>query len=136
MPGSGHGMPFVVSFLAPWILRAIDVSEVEKQKAFQKIINFPAIGILGTKQDTVYDWLQTGEMLEKLLLYLETHGLKASIMVAGIESSNARKQLQKFVDKKINETVPLFPQMFFGFGYPIKNVPHSPRQTLMSFLLP
>ncbi|MBI2462675.1 MAG: hypothetical protein HYV65_00285 [Candidatus Spechtbacteria bacterium] len=126
MPGSGHEMSMLKSLAAPWALRLIDVSPVEEKKAIKRVLNFGAVGIISTKDDNAAAWLHTGELLESVLLTLQSKGMAASIMVAAIESGESRKKLSTFIFEKTNQT--LSPQMFFGLGYPTKVAPHSPRR--------
>ena len=135
MPGEGHEMPLPISFLAPFILRFIDVSDVEQKKAIRRINNFPVVGILSTQEDDVLSWIKTGLALQRVLLDITASNMAASIMVAAIEDASAREKLTKFLRNGVEGTQgQLYPQIFFGFGYPTKSSPHSPRRSIKNVL--
>lgn len=129
MPGDGHNMNLFTSIIAPYVLRNIDVSEVEKQKAKRRVLNFPALGIIGSKEDNVLNWIYAGELFQNLILAVKSNKMDIAIMVAIIEDPESRSKLQKTLN------FPHLPQMFFGFGYAEKPAPKSPRRKLEEFLL-
>lgn len=133
MPGFGHEMSLFLSIIAPWILRFIDVSKVEEQKAIKRVNAFPKIAIISSRKDNPAEWIAVGEMLEEFIVKMELYSIKTSIMVAGIESQNARKKLEYFLFKKTNQNS--LPQILFGFGYPTKTVSHSPRLSVSDVLI-
>lgn len=133
MPGSGHNMSLIKSFVAPFALRFIDVSKQEHKKAFKRVKNFPEIGIITTQGDNARSWEQAGELLERALLAIEAEGMGASIMAAIIESAEARDALCKMLPREGGET-PL-PQIFFGFGFPKHKAPHSPRRDISEVIV-
>lgn len=134
MPGSGHEMSTLISLIAPWALRFINVSPVEKVRAKKRVNGFPAVGIIGTRNDNPIDWIKTGILLENLWLLLESKHYSINIMAAGIESSVARKKIAKIfnADSTVGETY--LPQIFFGFGKPDHTTPHSPRRNLQKLI--
>ena len=129
MPGNGHKMNLFTSILAPHILRNIDVSEVEKQKAVKRVLNFPALGIISSKEDNAINFIYAGEVFEKITLAVKLCEMDTAIMVAIIEDAESRMKLQKILN------ISYLPQMFFGFGYAEKPAPKSPRRKLKKFLL-
>lgn len=131
MPGYTHNMSLIKSFIAPFILRLIDVSSVEKKKAITRVNNFPVLGIIGTADDNAYAWVKTGEALQQALLTAYANDAAASIMAAIVESRMARAELAQILgwENKI------LPQIFFGFGYAAKQTPHSPRRKLSDLLI-
>lgn len=129
MPGDGHNMNLFTSIIAPYVLRNIDVSEVEKQKAKKRILNFPALGIIGSKEDSVLNWIYAGELFQNLILAIKSNKMDIAIMVAIIEDSESRSELQKTLNSSF------LPQMFFGFGYAEKPAPKSPRRKLEEFII-
>lgn len=134
MPGEGHEMSLPISLLAPFVLRFIDVSEVEKKKAIRRIKNFPAVGVL-SGEDNALAWVKTGQALQRILLDLTAHDMAASIMVAAIEDGTARTKLTEFLRHRAGQAQGTsLPQMFFGFGYPVKQAPHSPRRKVENML--
>ena len=131
MPGSGHGMPLLVSFIAPFILRHIDVSKVEAIKERKRIMNFPAVSIISSKENNQSGWLKVGELLEMVLLAANSKGIDSAIRVASIENPAARDKLKDMLN-----LTDFSPQMLFGLGYAVKTAPHSPRRKLEELLSP
>lgn len=129
MPGNGHKMNLLTSIIAPYVLRNIDVSEVEKEKAIKRVLNFPAIGIITSKEDSILNFIYTGEILEKLSLAIKLREMDIAIMVAIIEDKESRKNLQNILKTDF------LPQMFFGFGFAEHTAPKSPRRDLKEFLI-
>lgn len=129
MPGNGHRMNLFTSIIAPYILRNIDVSDVEREKAIKRVLNFPALGIISSKEDNAINFIYTGEILEKLALAIKSRGMDIAIMVAIIEDKESRAKLKNVLNS------PFLPQMFFGFGYAEHLAPKSPRRDLKDFLL-
>lgn len=134
MPGEGHGMSLLLSIIAPFVLRFIDVSDVEEKKAMRRVRGFPALCILHSRNDNAFLWVKTGEILEKFLLSIYASGMAASIMVAGIEAHEARIKMWEFLVRTHGNKEKFRPQMFFGFGFPEKSAPHSPRRPLSEVL--
>lgn len=128
MPGSGHGMKLIISLLAPMILRHIDVSQKEKKRIMQRVINFPAIAIISSIKDTALQWIQSGRYLERMLIEISAHGMDGSIIAAPIEDKEGRIALQRIVNKQTQAN--MLPQAFFGFGFSKKLFPHSPRRLI------
>lgn len=128
MPGNGHRMNLFTSIIAPHILRNIDVSDVEREKAIKRVLNFPAVGVISSKEDNPLNFIYAGEILEKLALAIKSAGMDMSIMVAIIEDKESRVKLQNVLRS------PFLPQMFFGFGYAEHPAPKSPRRDLKEFL--
>jgi hypothetical protein len=133
MPGFTHNMSMPVSFLVPWILRNVNVSEKERKKSLMRVKGFPAVAILTTPNDTASEWIASGISMQKALCYLAGHGLLAGIMVAPIEDVSGRQELRTFIKTKKNNLD--WPQMFFGFGLPNREYRHSPRRQLSDILL-
>lgn len=133
MPGSGHNMPLLKSLVAPFVLRFIDVSKKEKEKALKRVPNFPAVGIITTRNDNAHAWEQAGELLQRALLAIEAGGMGAAIMAAIIESAEARDALQKMLPRDGGGAS--LPQIFFGFGFPRDKAPHSPRRDISEVVI-
>ena len=131
MPGSGHGMPLIVSFVAPHILRHVDVSKVEAKKERKRIMNFPAVGVISSKGNHPQQWLKVGELLEMILLAAQSNSIDSAIRVASIEDQIARNELKQALGLHDFE-----PQILFGLGYAEKPAPHSPRRRIENYILP
>ncbi|MBI2450682.1 MAG: nitroreductase family protein [Candidatus Nealsonbacteria bacterium] len=130
MPGNGHGISLLVSFIAPFILRHVNVSKVEAKKEKKRIMNFPAVGIISSKENNPASWLKTGELLEMILLAAQSRGIDSAIRVAAIENQEAREKLKNALNLK-----GFLPQMLFGLGYAEKEAPHSPRRKIEDFII-
>lgn len=129
MPGNGHRMNLFTSIIAPHILRNIDVSDVEKDKAIKRVLNFPALGVISSKEDNAINFIHAGEILERLSLAIKSRMMDIAIMVAIIEDPESRAKLQTALKSEF------LPQMFFGFGFAEHPAPKSPRRKLNDFLV-
>lgn len=129
MPGNGHNMSLLVSLIAPYVLRNINVSKVEAKKAKNRVLNFPLVGIISAKENTPLNWLKTGELFERIALGAKIKGLDSMVMVAIIEDHQSRQKLRKML--QIND----IPQFFFGLGYAEKPSPLSPRRGIEEVLI-
>ncbi len=129
MPGNGHRMNLFTSIIAPYILRNIDVSDVEQKKAIKRVLNFPALGIISSKEDNTINFIYAGEIFEKIMLAVKSYEMDTAIMVAIIEDVESRAKLKNVLKSDF------LPQMFFGFGYAERSAPKSPRRSLKDFLL-
>ena len=130
MPGNGHGMSLIVSFIAPFILQRINVSEVEAKKEKMRIMNFPAVGIISSTQNNQIGWLKTGELLQLILLAAHSMGIDSAIRVASIENPEARQKLRIALNLADSS-----PQMLFGLGYGERSAPRSPRRKLEDMIM-
>lgn len=130
MPGSGHNMPLGVSLIAPFILRHKDVSDFEQARAVKRVINFPAVCIISSREDNALEWIKSGELLERILLAITAAQMSASLMAAPIEVQPEREKLQRAIAEQNDEMKELFPQVFLGFGFSSIVAPHSPRRKL------
>lgn len=130
MPGNGHCMSLPISFIAPFILRYVDVSKVEAKKEKMRIINFPTVGIISSIESNPGNWLKVGELLEKILLAAQSKGIDSVIRVASIEFAESREKLKNILNLKN-----FIPQMLFGLGYAQKEAPHSPRREIKEVII-
>lgn len=129
MPGNGHKMNLFTSIIAPHALRNIDVSDVEREKAIKRVLNFPALAVINSKEDNILNFIYAGEVLENLSLSIKSRAMDIAIMVAIIEDKESRKNLQNILKTDF------LPQMFFGFGFAERPAPKSPRRDLKEFLI-
>jgi hypothetical protein len=127
MPCFGMGIPTPVSFVAPTVLRYINMAKTSKN-ADRRLLaeQSPYLLILTTKQDTERDWILAGKTFQHLALMAAHHGWATHPLAAAIQIGNHFQRLQKFLQTKER------PQIFFRLGKPSKPVKRSPRLQAMA----
>jgi hypothetical protein len=122
MPGFGLGFPFIISYIAPILLRFLNMnkfSHKQEEELLKK--HTPAFIIITSKDDNPISWLKSGQVYEEIALKAEKIGLRSSIWAAPIQIGEYYKELQKILN------ISFRPQVFFRIGYSDANVMHSPR---------
>jgi len=84
--------------------------------------------VLGTDVDTAYDWLLTGQALERILLYARSQGIWASFLNQPIEVHQIRLMVHNLIERVG------FPQLLLRMGY-WPEVPPTPRRSVDDVLL-
>ncbi len=94
-------------------------------------MNFPAVGVISSNENHRQQWLKVGELLEMILLAIQSNSIDAAIRVASIEEPTARNELKQALGRHDFE-----PQMLFGLGYAEKPAPRSPKRRIEDYILP
>lgn len=119
MPAFTMGFNTLLSFVAPFFIRHINVMKILKKKEENLLKKHtPVFAFIVIQEDSTVDWLAAGRLFERVALEAERRSIQTAI--SGIHPK-AREQI-----KKILKT-PFFPQVFFRMGYADKTPHHSPR---------
>lgn len=89
----------------------------------------PLLALLGSGQDDVRVWLEAGQGLQRVLLTAWQLGLQASYLNPSLQVQSLRPEVQKGVEGTGS------PQILLRLGYPLEEVPPSPRRPLENVLL-
>lgn len=95
LPGYSLKMPFLISFVFPYLVRMFDIG---KKLAFLNRISIssaPRICVLSSDGETKEEWLETGRLGERLMLEAQSQGAQTSIFVASLEMGDIYKEVQK-----------------------------------------
>lgn len=122
--GDGLAMPGIVAPIAQLVVRTFDMGNGVGAKDRQLADESPILAVLGTDGDSVADWLNAGQALEKFLLSAHSQGLQASYLNQPIQVASLRPKLQNLLSKSG------FPQILLRLGFPKDETDASPRRPL------
>lgn len=112
MSGAGFGMPDVLSPIGALVIRSFDlgngIAASEKEKIAE---GSPLLAVLATPDDSVEQWLTTGQVLSRVLLMLASARATASYLNAPVEVDELRPRLREIVGCQG------LPQLVMRFGY-------------------
>lgn len=124
LPGYSLKMPFLISFVFPYLVRMFDIG---KKLAFLNRISIssaPHICILSSDGETKEEWLETGRLGERLMLEAQSQGAQTSIFVASLEIGDIYKEVQKVL--RTSRTL----NFLFAIGYIKGSQRLTPRYNL------
>jgi hypothetical protein len=128
MPGYAFGINDFASNLGPFILRTFDWGNGQAAKDRQLALGSPVLGVLSSNTDTPKSWLNTGQVLAKLLLHLTKEGMSASFLNQPIETENLRQQVKDLLYANG------YPQILLRIGYGPEVKP-TPRRGVWEVLI-
>jgi hypothetical protein len=128
LPGYNLGMPFLLSLIFPWMIRNIDISNLQVKIHKRMLDNSSVYGVISANEETSEKWLEIGEAFLNVAVEAEKDQISIGIMQASIENAKNRKELQNIIGSE------KLPQMFFRLGYCNLNHKHSPRRPLSKVL--
>lgn len=122
MPASGFGIPTPVSFVAPTLIRYVNMNKLsKKQDAALLKEHTPVFGVISTSEDNIKSWIEAGKLYQKVTLSAEQEGLKTAPMAVVIQIGDFYKALQRTLG------IIQRPQVFFRIGYSDMISTYSPR---------
>ena len=128
IPGSALGMGTLMSYVAPWVIRAFDVGSRQAAEHRQLALGSPLLAVLRTPTDTPGAWLATGQALTQVLLRAYADGVAVSFLNEPIEVAELRPQLGNIVG------LTDYPQLLLRLGYG-PEVPPTPRRHVSEVLM-
>lgn len=111
IPGQALGLGNLAAAIAPLVVRMSDVGKHWSQRDARLIAEAPMVAVIGTRSDTIVDWLVAGQALEAALLLGRTHGLGAAYHSQPIELPSFRQRLMQILRR------PGLPQLLLRFGH-------------------
>ncbi len=122
MTGAGFLMPTAVSFIAPVLIKFVNVNKLSKKEDVALLKEHtPVFGVISTLADEPKAWLKAGQLYERVAVEAEKGNIKTHPLAAAIETGKYCGQLQNALE------IPSRPQVFFRLGYTDKLVPYAPR---------
>ena len=122
MPAFGYEIPTPISFIAPIMIKHINMNKVNRKKNTDLLVNHtPAFVVISAKKDNKQCWIKVGRIYERIALYCTKSGLATQPMAAPIQISKHFVELQKLLGIKYR------PTFFFRLGRPLRECQHSPR---------
>ena len=128
IPGYALALGDLASYVGPVLARTFDVGNGQAAKDRQLAAGSPVLAVLGTDVDTAYDWLLTGQALERILLYARSQGIWASFLNQPIEVPQIRLMVHNLIERVG------FPQVLLRMGYGTE-IPPTPRRSVNEVLL-
>lgn len=122
MPGYAFGMPDLMSYVGPVLVRTFDMGKGQAAKDRQLATGSPVLAVLGTDVDEPLNWIQTGEALGRILLQARAENIWTSFMNQPIEVPELRPKLREALGRAIG-----YPQLLMRMGYG-KEVKPTPRR--------
>jgi hypothetical protein len=129
IPGSGLGLGTVASVGAPLVIRTFDLGEGRAARDRELALGSPALGVLGTADDSIGGLVRGGEALAHVLLLARASGVHASYLNQPIEVEELRPEVERMV------RAPGRAQLILRLGYG-HVVPPTPRRPVEEVLLP
>jgi hypothetical protein len=124
MPMDGFGMPTLLSFIAPFLVRKVNVNRASRKRDEELLSKHtPAFGVLATAADDPDVWMLAGRTYGRIALEAERRGICVAPMAAAIEIGEHYRSLQEQLGTSLR------PQVFFRMGYASSKPKHSPRLT-------
>ncbi len=124
MTGYYLGVPWIISFVMPWVIKKFNISKMQKKMHLKWIDSAPVIGIITGKNDDIKSWIQAGEFFGLIATLAEELKIRTGVMAAPIESAYGRKQLQALLNTREH------PLIFFRQGFGPAEKHFSPRRPL------
>lgn len=122
--GEGLIVPGIVAPILKVIIRIFDMVKGVGSKDKKLADASPIFAVLGTDGDSVANWRDAGQALERILLNAYSNGLQASYLNQPIEVVSLRTKLQNLLDRGC------FPQILLRLGYPTDEIDATPRRSL------
>jgi nitroreductase len=127
--GDGLAVPPLVAPIARFTVRTFDLGKRVGATDRALVTSSPLLAVLGTDGDTLKDWLDAGQALQRVLLTASGRGLQASYLNQPVQVPALRPRLQRLAAH------PGYPQMLLRLGVPRREPPPSPRRHLDDVIL-
>jgi hypothetical protein len=88
-----------------------------------------AIAVVTTKNDTKEEWVEAGELYERMALFLTGQSIQNAFFNTVVELKTQRKELEKKLGIKGRV------QLMLRLGFTKKEVSHSPRREVEAVLM-
>lgn len=129
MPAFGMGMPTLVSFIVPFLIKKINVNKLSKRDDLKLLIDHtPIYCLISSKGNSHKDWINIGRFYERIALIATSVGMSTHPMAGPIILVKYKKKIKKHFNTLYE------PQMFFRLGKPLGKTRHSPRLAISDII--
>jgi hypothetical protein len=128
MPGAALGIRGVPSVLAPWATKVLDLGKFRAGIDMNLCAQAPGLLVI-SGEDTVPQWLETGEVMQHLLLVITKEGLQYSFFNMPLEVPELRTRLRGILG------LSSWPQLLLRIGYCLEPAVASPRRPVEAVLV-
>lgn len=111
IPGYALRIPTFLSIIFPFLVRYFNIGKRVGFLNFKSISSAPLISIIGGKENSPREWLDVGQLAQRIILEAWSAGLRTSIFVAAIEVSDLYKEVKRVAG--MNSV----PQLLVAIGY-------------------
>lgn len=129
MVGYNLGIPWIMSFIFPWLVRNVDTSKKQREIHEKMLKACSCFVVLASDYDNPKGWVRIGRLFDKLAVELTRQGIKTSLIAAPIEIGDHHRKLRELLGLHHR------PQMFFRIGRSNVVRPFSPRLNLEEILI-
>jgi hypothetical protein len=126
--GAALGMNSVAAALGPWTTRVIDRGPVRAAHDRNLCAEAPGLVVLEA-EDSVPQWLASGELLQHLLLVLTREGLHHSYFNMPVQVPDLRVRLRALCGLRA------WPQILLRIGFSLTEPARTPRRSVHEVLL-
>jgi hypothetical protein len=123
IPGAAFGIKGATSLLAPWAMKVFDLGKLRAASDRNLCAQAPGLMVIYS-EDSVAHWLETGELLESLLLTLIHDGLQYSFFNMPIEVPDLRAELRRLLG------LSAWPQLLLRMGFCLSEPSPTPRRSV------
>jgi hypothetical protein len=123
LPGAALGLGAVAAAMSPWATKILDLGRLRAAHDKNLCIEAPALLVIGS-EDAVPQWLEAGEMLERVLLTLTLEGLHASYFNMPVQVPELRVELRRLFG------LSAWPQLLLRIGYCLTEPVATPRRPI------
>lgn len=113
------------SLIIPHVMKRKDIGKKLAAVNYKSFIASPLVAVLTTEKDDEASWLNTGQVMEELMVRMSAAGMATSIYTAAIEMKGLRAELIGVLGAKT-----ALPQVLFCVGNPGAPLPYSKRKHL------
>ena len=128
LPAASLGSRGVLASVAPWATRAFDLHRMQVARDKNLCMEAPALVTIAG-EDTIPGWLDTGEMLEKLLLTIVREELHVSYFNMPVLLPDLRLRLRVILG------LSAWPQLLLRVGYCMEETPMTPRRPIEEVII-
>ena len=126
----GLTVPWLVAPFEQAVVRSFDMGGGVGARDRQIADESPVLAAILSPGDSPADWLRAGQALSRVLLQACLHGIQASYLNQPIQVPALRPKLQHLIGR------PGFPQILLRLGYPIDEIPPTPRRHVRDLIDP
>jgi hypothetical protein len=123
MTGASFGVNDLVSLVGPWATKTFDLGRLRAARDKNLCLEAPALIVLSS-EDELLQWLEVGQLLERILLTLTRNAVQTSFFNMLIELPDTRVALRQMLG------IQSWPQLLLRIGYSLEEPALSPRRAV------
>ena len=128
MPGYSFGLPGPLAYLAPAVIRRLDLGPARAVADRRLAMATPLLAVVGTKHDDPAAWMAAGSAMSHVLLRATADGLATSFLSQAVEVDELRPRLARLLGHDG------YPQLLLRVGYPRCAARPAPRRPVQDVL--